>query len=104
MSGVVSRHTDEHPVGLTRISGVLDAGEGPEVARVVSPVFFFRPGTVSCRDVDPAGSVDLAVPTVAELAFYASSEPGPAGAAANRVQNRAARARRDGRNAARRPS
>jgi hypothetical protein len=65
MSGVISRHTDEHAVGLTGIFGVLDAGEGSGAADAASQVFFFRPGTVTCRDVDPAGSVDLGVPIVA---------------------------------------
>jgi hypothetical protein len=65
MSGVVSRHTDEHAVGLTGIFGVLDAGAGSAAADAVSQVFFFRPDTVTCRDIDPAGSVDLGVPIVA---------------------------------------
>jgi hypothetical protein len=65
MSGVVSRHTDEHAVGLTGIFGVLDAGEGSGATDAASQVFFFRPGTVTCQDVDPAGSVELAVPIVA---------------------------------------
>jgi hypothetical protein len=45
---------------------VLDAGEGSGATDAVSQVSFFRPGTVTGRDVDPAGSVDLAVPTVAD--------------------------------------
>jgi hypothetical protein len=65
MSGVVSRHTDERAVGLTGIFGVLDAGEGSGATDAASQVFFFRPGTVTCRDIDPAGSIDLAVPIVA---------------------------------------
>jgi hypothetical protein len=65
MSGVVSRHTDEHAVGLTGVFGVLDAGEGSGATDAASQVFLFRPDTLTCRDIDPAGSVDLAVPIVA---------------------------------------
>jgi hypothetical protein len=64
MSGLVSRHTDEHAVGLTGIFGVLD-GEGSQSADAVSQVFFFRPDTVTCRDIAPAASTDLAVPIAA---------------------------------------
>jgi hypothetical protein len=65
MSGLVSRHTDEQAVGLTGIFGVLDAGEGPGSVDAVSQVFFSRPDTVTCHDVDPAASTDLAVPIAA---------------------------------------
>jgi hypothetical protein len=65
MSGVISRHTDEHAIGLTGIFGVLDAGEGLEAIDAASEVFFFRPNSATCRDIDPVGSIDLAVPIVA---------------------------------------
>ena len=65
MSGVVSRHTDENAIGLTGVFGVLDAGEGSGASRdAVSQVFFFLPDTVTCQDIDPADSADLAVPIV----------------------------------------
>ena len=66
MSGVVTRHTDEHAVGLTGIFGVLDGGEGSGSAEdAASQVFFYRPHTVTCHDIDPAASTDLAVPIAA---------------------------------------
>jgi hypothetical protein len=65
MSGVITRHTDEHAVGLTGIFGVLDGGEGSQPADAVSQVFFFRPDTVTCHDIDPAAATDLAVPIAA---------------------------------------
>jgi hypothetical protein len=65
MSGVITRHTDEHAVGLTGIFGVIDGGEGSGASDAVSQVFLFRPHTLSCRDIDPVGSVGLAGPIVA---------------------------------------
>ena len=61
MSGVITRHTDEHAVGPTGIVGALDAGEGSATVDAVSQVFF-RPHSVTCRDVEPAASTELAVP------------------------------------------
>lgn len=53
MSGLITRHTDVTAVGLTGIFGVVDAGEGAGAAAdEITQVFFFRPGTVTCQDID----------------------------------------------------
>jgi len=65
MSGVVTRHTDVTAVGLTGIFGVVDAGEGTHVASdKITQVFFFRPGRLTCRDIDPVDVGAFAVPIV----------------------------------------
>jgi hypothetical protein len=55
MSGIITRHTDTTAIGLTGVFGVIDNGAGAGDPRdEITQVFFFRPGLVSCRDVDPA--------------------------------------------------
>jgi hypothetical protein len=55
MSGIITRHTDTTAIGLTGIFGVIDNGAGAnDPPDEVTQVFFFRPGLVSCRDIDPA--------------------------------------------------
>jgi len=55
MSGIITRHTDTTAIGLTGVFGVIDNGAGAGDPRdEVTQVFFFRPGLVSCRDIDPA--------------------------------------------------
>jgi len=65
MSGVVTRHTDVTAVGLTGIFGVVDAGEGTHAASdEITQVFFFRPGRLTCGDIDPVDVGAFAVPIV----------------------------------------
>ena len=63
VSGVITRHTDVHAIGLTGIFGVQDSGEGlaspPDLA---TQVFFFRPGVLSCTDLEPADAAPFLVP------------------------------------------
>jgi hypothetical protein len=66
VSGVITRHTDLHAVGLTGIFAVQDSGEGsaapPDLA---TQVFFFRPGVVSCADLGPLDAEPFLVEIVA---------------------------------------
>jgi len=63
MSGVITKHTDTHAIGLTGVLGVVDAGEGQHEPRdAVTQVFFFRPGTVTCQDFGPAEVAEFATP------------------------------------------
>ena len=65
VSGVITRHTDLHAVGLTGIFAVTDAGEGGHaVSDSVTQVFLFRPGTVTCQDPDPSDVRAFATPIV----------------------------------------
>ena len=61
-SGVITRHSDVHAIGLTGIFGVQDSGEGlatpPDLA---TQVFFFRPGVLRCDDLDPADAAPFLV-------------------------------------------
>ena len=54
VSGVFTRHTDAHAIGLTGIFAVQDAGEGSLSADRITQVFFFEPGVISCSDLVPA--------------------------------------------------
>ncbi len=55
VSGVITRHTDTHAIGLTGIFAVLDTGEGANAPPdFISQVFFFEPGVLSCADLGPA--------------------------------------------------
>ena len=65
MSGIVTKHTDVNAIGLTGIFGVIDAGEGSGAAAdSVSQVFFFRPETLTCQEIDPGEVGPLAAPIV----------------------------------------
>jgi len=65
MSGVITRHTDTTAIGLTGVLGVIDNGAGAgDPPDEVTQVFFFRPGLVSCQDVDPALVPPSATPIV----------------------------------------
>lgn len=65
MSGIITRHTDPTAIGLTGVFGVIDNGESRGDPRdEVTQVFFFRPGLVSCRDIDPALVPPNATPIV----------------------------------------
>lgn len=65
MSGVITRHTDVTAVGLTGIFGVVDAGEGAGAAPdEITQVFFFRPGTVTCQDIEATEVDAFAAPIV----------------------------------------
>lgn len=55
VSGVITRHTDTHAIGLTGIFAVVDSGEGADAAPdYISQVFFFEPGALSCAELGPA--------------------------------------------------
>jgi hypothetical protein len=62
VSGVISRHTDVHAIGLTGIFAVQDSGEGlaPPPDRVTQ-VFFFRPGVLTCSDLEPVDAAPFLV-------------------------------------------
>jgi hypothetical protein len=63
VSGVITRHTDTNAIGLTGIFAVQDSGEGSAGPRdLVTQVFFFRPGGVSCADLVPADAAPFLVP------------------------------------------
>ncbi len=65
MSGIITRHTDTTAIGLTGVFGVIDNGAGSsDPPDEVTQVFFFRPGLVSCQDVDPALVTANATPIV----------------------------------------
>lgn len=65
MSGVITRHTDFHAVGLIGIFGVIDDGEGDgAVSDSVTQVFLFRRGIITCQDPDPADVRAFATPIV----------------------------------------
>jgi len=54
VSGVITRHTDVHAIGLTGIFAVQDSGEGSGAPPdLITQVFFFQPGVVSCADLSP---------------------------------------------------
>ena len=55
VSGVITRHTDTHAIGLTGIFAVVDSGEGANAQPdYMSQVFFFEPGALSCAELGPA--------------------------------------------------
>ena len=54
VSGVITRHTDTHAIGLTGIFAVQDAGEGSPSPDRITQVFFFEPGVLTCADLGPA--------------------------------------------------
>jgi len=54
VSGVFTRHTDAHAIGLTGIFAVQDAGEGSPSPDRITQVFFFEPGVLTCSDLEPA--------------------------------------------------
>jgi hypothetical protein len=55
VSGVFTRHTDTHAIGLTGIFAVVDTGEGPgHPPDQITQVFFFEPGELRCTDLEPA--------------------------------------------------
>ena len=63
VSGVITRHTDIHAIGLTGIFAAQDSGEGwAAPPDLVTQVFFFRPGVVSCADLGPADAAPFLVP------------------------------------------
>jgi hypothetical protein len=63
VSGVITRHTDIHAIGLTGIFAVEDAGEGSAASPdLVTQVFFFRPGAVTCVDLGPADAAPFLIP------------------------------------------
>jgi hypothetical protein len=63
VSGVITRHTDVHAIGLTGIFAVQDSGEGSAgPPDLVTQVFFFRPGVVTCADLGPADAAPFLVP------------------------------------------
>jgi hypothetical protein len=63
VSGVITRHTDVHAIGLTGIFGVQDSGEGlAPPPDLVTQVFFFRPGVLRCTDLEPEDAAPFLVP------------------------------------------
>lgn len=63
VSGVISRHTDVHAIGLTGIFAVQDSGEGfAAPSDLVTQVFFFRPGLITCADLGPEDAAPYLVP------------------------------------------
>jgi len=54
VSGVFTRHTDTHALGLTGIFAAQDAGEGSPSPDRITQVFFFEPGVLTCTDLEPA--------------------------------------------------
>jgi len=63
VSGVITRHTDPHAIGLTGIFAAQDSGEGAAAPPdLVTQVFFFRPGVVSCDDLRPPDAAPFLVP------------------------------------------
>ena len=62
VSGVITRHTDVHAIGLTGIFGVQDSGEGQaSLTDLATQVFFFRPGVLRCTDLSPADAAPFLV-------------------------------------------
>jgi len=62
VSGEISRHTDVHAVGLTGIFAVHDAGEGlAPPPDEVTQVFLFRPGVLTCSDLEPVDAAPFLV-------------------------------------------
>jgi len=62
VSGVITRHTDVHAIGLTGIFAVQDSGEGSAAPPdLVTQVFFFRPGVLSCADLGPVDAAPFLV-------------------------------------------
>jgi hypothetical protein len=62
ISGVITRHTDVHAIGLVGIFAVQDSGEGSAPpADLVTQVFFFRPGVLTCADLGPADAAPFLV-------------------------------------------
>jgi hypothetical protein len=62
VSGVITRHTDVHAIGLTGIFAVQDSGEGSAAPPdLVTQVFFFRPGVLSCVDLGPVDAAPFLV-------------------------------------------
>jgi len=63
VSGVITRHTDTNAIGLTGIFAVQDSGEGSAgPPDLVTQVFFFRPGAVTCSDLGPADAAPFLIP------------------------------------------
>jgi hypothetical protein len=67
VSGVITRHTDPHALGLTGIFAVVDSGEGAVASEsdLITQVFFFRPNTLTCGDLVPADATPFLVPVEA---------------------------------------
>ena len=62
VSGVITRHTDVHAIGLTGVFGVQDSGEGQaSLTDLTTQVFFFRPGVLTCADLSPADGAPFLV-------------------------------------------
>jgi hypothetical protein len=61
VSGVFTRHTDPHAVGLTGVFAVQDAGEGSPSPDRMTQVFFFEPGVLTCSDLEPADAAPFFV-------------------------------------------
>ena len=61
VSGVFTRHTDAHAVGLTGVFAVQDAGEGSPSPDLITQVFFFEPGVLTCADLEPADAAPFFV-------------------------------------------
>lgn len=63
VSGVFTRHTDEHAIGLTGVFAVVDGGEGAgHSTDLITQVFFFPPGIVTCLDFSPDDAAPFLVP------------------------------------------
>jgi hypothetical protein len=67
VSGVFTRHTDSHAVGLTGIFAIVDSGEGagPSGPDLMTQVFFFPPNTLTCADISPADASPFLTPVEA---------------------------------------
>ena len=61
VSGVFTRHTDAHAMGLTGIFAVQDTGEGSLSRDRITQVFFFEPGVLTCADLEPADATPFFV-------------------------------------------
>jgi hypothetical protein len=62
VSGVFNRHDDAHAVGLTGIFAVVDAGEGSaSQADLVTQVFIFEPGVLTCAELGPEDAAPFLV-------------------------------------------
>jgi hypothetical protein len=63
VSGVITRHTDVHAIGLTGIFAVVDSGERVDAPPdLITQVFFFRPGVLTCAELGPADATPFLVP------------------------------------------
>jgi hypothetical protein len=63
VSGVIIRHTDVHAIGLTGIFAVVDSGEESKAPPdLITQVFFFRPGVLTCADLGPTDAAPFLVP------------------------------------------